>query len=115
MWAMVVSSVVFLKKISSGTRSDPKFGRRGRCVSYINARKTRFRNTFPACVLLRKYFKNGVLARSITKIPPLLDNKKQVAGIPMRLCARDRTLRARGPFSEELGTAVRQLRSSSSS
>jgi len=41
-------------------------------------------------------------------------NMKQAA-IPIRLCVRESTLRARGPFSEELGTAVRLLRSRSSS
>jgi hypothetical protein len=34
-----VSSAVLLKKIRSGTHSDPEFGRRGGGVSYIDARK----------------------------------------------------------------------------
>jgi len=38
-----------------------------------------------------------------------------LVGIPIRLCVRESTLRARGPFSEELGTAVRLLWSNSSS
>jgi hypothetical protein len=29
-------------------------------------------NAVPACVLLRKSFRNGVLARSVTKIPLIL-------------------------------------------
>jgi hypothetical protein len=53
------------------TQSDPKFGRRGGSVSHIDARKKGFRNTVPACTLVRKNFWNGVLARSITRIPLL--------------------------------------------
>jgi hypothetical protein len=41
-------------------KSDPKFGRRGSGVSYINARKERFWNTNPDCILLRKNFWNGI-------------------------------------------------------
>jgi hypothetical protein len=52
---------------SSGTRSDPKFGRRGRDVSYIESREKRFRNAVPACVLLRKNYRYGVPARLVTK------------------------------------------------
>jgi hypothetical protein len=43
----------------TGTHSDPKFGRRGGGVSYIDAKK-RFRIAVPVCVLLRKNFRNGV-------------------------------------------------------
>jgi hypothetical protein len=31
-----------------------------------------FRNAVPACVLLRKSFRNGVPARSVTKIPVIM-------------------------------------------
>jgi hypothetical protein len=34
-----VGSAIFLKKIGSGTHSDPKFGRSGGGVSYIDDRK----------------------------------------------------------------------------
>jgi hypothetical protein len=37
--------------------------------SYASARDKRFRNAFPACVLLRKNFRDGVPARFVTKIP----------------------------------------------
>jgi len=54
------------------TQSDPKFGRRGESESHIDTRKKRrCQNTVPACTLLRKNFWNGVLARSITRIPLL--------------------------------------------
>jgi hypothetical protein len=36
------------------------------------AGKKRFRNAVPACVLLRKSFRNDVPARSVTKIPLLI-------------------------------------------
>jgi tRNA pseudouridine-54 N-methylase len=36
------------------------------------AGKKKFRNAVQACVLLRKSFRNGVLARSVTKIPLVL-------------------------------------------
>jgi hypothetical protein len=55
-----IINAIFLKKIGSGTHSDPKFGRRGGGVSYIDDRKKRFRNAVPVCVLLRKNFRNGV-------------------------------------------------------
>jgi hypothetical protein len=53
-----VSSAV-IKKIRSGTRSDPEFDRRGGGVSYIDARKKRFQNAVPACVLVRKNFRTA--------------------------------------------------------
>jgi hypothetical protein len=40
--------------------SDPKFGWRGEGVTYIGARKKRFQNAIPACILLRKNFKNDI-------------------------------------------------------
>jgi hypothetical protein len=36
------------------------------------AGKRRFRNSVPACVLLRKIFLNGVPARSVTNIPLII-------------------------------------------
>jgi hypothetical protein len=36
---MFFNSAIFLKKIGSETHSDPKFGRRGGGVNYIDARK----------------------------------------------------------------------------
>jgi hypothetical protein len=36
----------------------------------------RFWDAVPACILLRKNFWNGVLARSITKIPLVLPHEK---------------------------------------
>jgi hypothetical protein len=65
----VLRSAIFLKKMGSGTHSDPKFGRRGGGVSYIDYRKKGFRNSVPACVLLRKSFRNGVPALFVTKSP----------------------------------------------
>jgi hypothetical protein len=38
-------------------------------VSYINARKHRFQNAIPSCVLLRKNFQNGIPVHCVTKIP----------------------------------------------
>jgi hypothetical protein len=55
---------IFLKEIGSGTNIDPKFGRRGGDVSYIDAREK-----VPACVLLKKNFRNGVTALFVTKYP----------------------------------------------
>jgi hypothetical protein len=49
---------IFLKKISSGKHTDPKFGWRGGGVSYIDARKRRFRNAVPAFISLRKNFRH---------------------------------------------------------
>jgi hypothetical protein len=40
--------------------------------SYTNVRKERFQNAVLACILLRKNFQNGVLARSVTKNTPSL-------------------------------------------
>jgi hypothetical protein len=37
--AACLTTAIFLKKIASGTHSDPKFGRRGG-VSYIDVRKS---------------------------------------------------------------------------
>jgi hypothetical protein len=66
-------SAIFLKKIGSGTYSDPKFGQREGGASYIDAGKKRFQDAVPACVL-RKNFQNSIPAYSITKIPlPLLN------------------------------------------
>jgi hypothetical protein len=48
--------------------SHPKFCLREGGVSYIDARKERFRDAVLACILLRKNFQNGVLVRSVTKI-----------------------------------------------
>jgi hypothetical protein len=45
--------------------SDPKFGRRGGGVSYIDARGKRFQNAILACVVLRKNFQNSFPAHSI--------------------------------------------------
>jgi hypothetical protein len=53
---------------SRNAQSDPKFGRRGGGVSYIDARQKRFWNPILACILLRN-FQNGVPAHTITKIP----------------------------------------------
>jgi hypothetical protein len=41
-------------------------------VIYTSARERSFWDAVTACVLLRKNFQNGVLARSITKIPLVL-------------------------------------------
>jgi hypothetical protein len=64
-----ITRAIFLKKIGSGTNSDPKFCRRWGGISYIDARAKKFRNVVSACVILRKIFRNGVPARSVTKIP----------------------------------------------
>jgi hypothetical protein len=48
--------------------SATKFDRSGGGVNYIQAREKGFRNAVSACVLLRKNFRNGVHARSVTKI-----------------------------------------------
>jgi hypothetical protein len=40
-------------------------------ISYIDARRKRFRNALPACVLLIKEFRNGVPTRSVTKTLPV--------------------------------------------
>jgi hypothetical protein len=71
---MVLGSATFLKKIGSRTQSDPKFSQRGGGVSCVDARIKRFWNVFLACVHLRKNFRNGVLAHSITKIPVALSH-----------------------------------------
>jgi hypothetical protein len=42
--------------------------------SYADARKKRFQNAIPLCVLLRKNIWNGVLVHSITKIPLVLQS-----------------------------------------
>jgi hypothetical protein len=63
------NSAILIKKTDSGILGDPKFGWRGEGVSYINARKKRFWNTVPACVLLRLNFQNGVPAHSVKKCP----------------------------------------------
>jgi hypothetical protein len=70
----MVTSAIFQKKIGSRTHSDPKFGWRGG-VSYINVMSL-IQNTVPACVTLRKNFQNGVLARSVTKVPLIVTNMK---------------------------------------
>jgi hypothetical protein len=53
---------------SSGTHSDSTFGRRGGGVSCTDARGKRFQNTVPVFVLLGMHLRNGVPARSVTKI-----------------------------------------------
>jgi hypothetical protein len=53
-------------------QSDPKFGQQEGGVNYVDARKKSFWNTIPACALLRKNFRNGVLVCSNTKIPLIL-------------------------------------------
>jgi hypothetical protein len=40
---------------------------KGGGVSYIDARTKRFRDAVRACAFLRKNFRNGVPARSVTK------------------------------------------------
>jgi hypothetical protein len=60
-------SAIFLQKIRSVTRSGRRFGRRAGGVSFMDAREK-----VPDCVLLRKDFRNGVLARSVTKISQIL-------------------------------------------
>jgi hypothetical protein len=66
---IITGRAIFLKKKGFGIHSDTKFGRRGGGVSYMNAREKRFQNAIPAGGLLRKNFWNGIVARSITKIP----------------------------------------------
>jgi hypothetical protein len=62
---LLLSSTIFLKKIGPGMHSDPKFGRTGKGVNYINAREKIFWNAVPAC--------------SIIEIPLLLSNKQELA------------------------------------
>jgi hypothetical protein len=69
---ILLCSAISLKKIGSGTHSDPNYGWRAGGVSYINIKRRRFWNAVLACALLRKNFWNGVPACSITKIPLLL-------------------------------------------
>jgi hypothetical protein len=53
----------FLMSLSSRMHSDPKFGQRGWGVSHINARKKRFQNAIPACILQRKNYQKSVPAQ----------------------------------------------------
>jgi hypothetical protein len=76
---MYICRAIFLKKIGSRTHSDPKFSQRRGGVSYIDARKKRFQNAGPACVVLRKNFWNGVLVCSITKILLITTDTKSAA------------------------------------
>jgi hypothetical protein len=62
----------YFSKESSGTHSDPKFGRRGEGVIYIDDRKKRFRNGIPACVLLRKNFRDSVPLQECSWVVPIL-------------------------------------------
>jgi hypothetical protein len=39
---------------------DPKFSQREGGVSYIDEGRKRFRDTVPACILLRKNLRNGI-------------------------------------------------------
>jgi hypothetical protein len=71
---LIVTSAIFVKKIGSRVHSDSEFGRRGRGVSYIDAREEKV----PAWILLRKNFQNGVLARSVTKISLILIYNKEL-------------------------------------
>jgi hypothetical protein len=64
---IITCSSIFINKIGPGTHRDPKFGRKGG-VSYIDAKKKRFRNAVQAYALLRKNFRNGVPARPVTKV-----------------------------------------------
>jgi hypothetical protein len=48
---LFLSSGVFLKKMGSGTHSEPKFDRRGRAVNYIDSRKK-----IPNAVLKQQYY-----------------------------------------------------------
>jgi hypothetical protein len=61
---MVFYSAVFLQKIGSGTHNAPKFGRRGEMLVISMQGKVG-----SGLRLLRKNLRNGVPARSVTKIP----------------------------------------------
>jgi hypothetical protein len=76
---LLLSNTIFLKKIGPEMHSDQKFGRTGKGVNYINARKKMFWNAFPASVLLRENFQNNVPACSIIEIPLLLSKKQELA------------------------------------
>jgi hypothetical protein len=57
-------------------QSGPKFVRGGGGISYNDARKKRFWNTIPACIILIKSFRNGVPERPVTEIPLVKYKKK---------------------------------------
>jgi hypothetical protein len=62
----VVSSAIFLKKMGSGTLSDRKFGRRGGVITMPGEKVPERRSGLR---ILREHFRDGVSARSVTKIP----------------------------------------------
>jgi hypothetical protein len=65
----LIISDIFLQ-IQVPERTDLRFGRRGVGITYTDVRKKkRFRNAVLACVLQRKNLRNGIPARSVTKIP----------------------------------------------
>jgi hypothetical protein len=63
----VVTSAIFLKQKVPERIEWPKIlSETG--IRYTDASKMRFRNAVPVCMLLRKNFRDGVAARSATKI-----------------------------------------------
>jgi hypothetical protein len=67
---MFGSAIFSKKKKFQNAWSDPKFGQRGKVlVIPMPGGKKRFQNAVLACIVLRKNFRNGVLAHSIATIP----------------------------------------------
>jgi hypothetical protein len=61
---------IFVKKIGPGMHKVTQ-NLVGEEVSYTDAKRNRFWNTVPVCVLLRKNVRNGVPTPSVTKLPLL--------------------------------------------
>jgi hypothetical protein len=71
-------SVIFLNKIRSGRHTDPKFGRRGGGVSYINTRKNAPERR-SGLRLYKNNFRNGVLARFVKNTPVFMEAESSLS------------------------------------
>jgi hypothetical protein len=68
---LIISDIFLQIQVPEST--DLRFGRRGVGITYTDVRKKkRFRNAVLACVLQRKNLRNGIPARSVTKIPLII-------------------------------------------
>jgi hypothetical protein len=68
--------LLFFWKKFRNAESVPKIQSERCGIGYTNARKKRFPNAVPSCVLLKKNFRNSVPARYVTKNTPAHNHYK---------------------------------------